>query len=79
MGELLVASPFVQNSDSLKITYSQSVQEFSFVYILWEMARSSWTYSYVDLGPDAFLYGEKGFWAYIISLPVQLLVTCYQI
>ena len=27
MGELLVATPYVQISDSLKTTYSQSVQE----------------------------------------------------
>lgn len=46
MGELLVVSPYMQISNSLKILYTQSVQEFCFVYVLWEMAMNSWTYSH---------------------------------
>lgn len=43
MGELLVASPYVQISGSLKTTYRQSVQEFYFVYAWWEMVMHRWT------------------------------------
>lgn len=51
MGDLLVASPYVQISDSLKITFTASMQEFCFVYVLWEMALSSWTQLH-GLGAD---------------------------
>lgn len=61
MGELLVARLYVQISDSLKITYTQSVEEFCFVYVLWEMAMSTWTYSHMDLGSDTIRHGEQGY------------------